>query len=402
MTHSLHADRRHACAITALTMISALTLAACSASPDVPSRNAGSGGIDSGGTGGDGATSGSGGSGGLGGQSGVGGVGGTAGSGAGAGGDAGESCADADVQALPRNPTVWIVVDGTSQPTRDINGTIVPPDIWETEREALLGDNGIAQALDNVVRFGLVILDVSVSAACPAQIVVPPALHNRSAMDAAYAHTPEPRSTNAARTLQAARDQVASLASAMQTDPTLGPQAVIFSRHTDGGGVCQEDVPPEYGPPAFLTGEQVREITRALMVEATQAMVDDGARFYVFGTYPLPGEVSTQELLADIGNTGHGPFPASDAPALVATLRTIIAEVISCDVTLNGRVTVGEECRGYVEVDGARLPCNSDDGWRLTSPNTVTLTGQACLDFKANPTATLTADFPCEYFEVPD
>ncbi len=387
------------CPLTSLALFAMTWIAAaCSASPDVPQNNAGSGGSNAGATGGASGSAGSGGLGGLGGLGGVGGLGGSSGD----SGSSGESCADADVQALPRHPTVWIAVDGTSQPSREIDGAIIAPDIWEIEREALLGDNGVVRALEGVVRFGLVIVDVSMALSCPAQIVVAPSLTNRAAMAAAYPHTPEARPTNSVHTLQTTRDHVASLALDMQTDAQLGPQAVIYSRHTETSGLCLEDVPPEYGPPAFLTGEQVRMISRDLLVDATQTIVDHGARFYVFGTYPLPGEVSTQELLAGLGNTGHGPFPASDVPALITTLRTIIAEVISCEITLNGHVTAGEECRGYVEVDGTRLPCNDDDGWRLSASDTIELTGQGCLDFKANPTATLTADFPCEVFEIPE
>ena len=83
---------------------------------------------------------------------------------------------------------------------------------------------------------------------------------------------------------------------------------------------------------------------------------------------------------------------------LVMTLATIIGGAIGCQVFLNGEVTAGMECRGYVQVNGVFLPCNDPDGWHLVDPSTIELTGKACTDFMSSPDVTLKAGFPCGVF----
>ena len=83
---------------------------------------------------------------------------------------------------------------------------------------------------------------------------------------------------------------------------------------------------------------------------------------------------------------------------LVMTLVTIVGGAIGCQVFLNGEVTPGMECKGFVEVNAKLLKCNDPDGWKLIDPSTIELTGQACMDFMASPDVMLKAGFPCGVF----
>ncbi len=84
-----------------------------------------------------------------------------------------------------------------------------------------------------------------------------------------------------------------------------------------------------------------------------------------------------------------------DTAGLRADFERILRDSISCEVTLNGQVTEGLECEGTVEVDGVKVPCDPNDGWRLKDPRTLELVGKACSDLRGKPTAQIRADFPC-------
>jgi hypothetical protein len=86
--------------------------------------------------------------------------------------------------------------------------------------------------------------------------------------------------------------------------------------------------------------------------------------------------------------------------ALRDEITRLSAELISCNVQLNGNVAEGTECWGSVQVDGAELPCNSPDGWRMSSRSSIEITGSACAELKEKPTATIKAEFACDTFIV--
>jgi hypothetical protein len=72
--------------------------------------------------------------------------------------------------------------------------------------------------------------------------------------------------------------------------------------------------------------------------------------------------------------------------------------VVRC--SFDGSVKQGQECGGVVQLNGKDLACNTRDGWMLTDPRTVQLTGTACDTFLAN-MSFVTAKFACDIF-VPD
>jgi hypothetical protein len=83
---------------------------------------------------------------------------------------------------------------------------------------------------------------------------------------------------------------------------------------------------------------------------------------------------------------------------LVAAFRKIVGSA-TCQVNLNGKIDAGKECSGNVSLNGANLTCNDANGWRLSDPQTVQLTGTACDKFVSMDSA-VTAKFPCEVFTL--
>jgi hypothetical protein len=106
-------------------------------------------------------------------------------------------------------------------------------------------------------------------------------------------------------------------------------------------------------------------------------------------------------------------FSPMNPQDLVNTLAALLGGAIGCDVVLNGMVSKGGECRGFVEENGVKLPCcqmtsagalcngmpaNPADGWFLKDPMTVELTGPTCTNFLVSSDVMLRAGFPCDVF----
>jgi hypothetical protein len=130
-----------------------------------------------------------------------------------------------------------------------------------------------------------------------------------------------------------------------------------------------------------------------------QTFVIDGLFMPFTYPHPVPDFAKVSRDIAAAGGT-EAPYTPTDVPQLDRALREITGGLVSCDVTLNGKVTAGSECSGSVEVDGVRLPCNQNDGWRLKDATTVEITGKACEDLKLKPEAQIKADFPCDVFDL--
>src|SRR4029077_14537429 len=81
---------------------------------------------------------------------------------------------------------------------------------------------------------------------------------------------------------------------------------------------------------------------------------------------------------------------------LVGTLTKLIGDVVSCDVTLDGSLVVNRACEGTVTMNGTRLDCGHDQGWKALDEKHIQLQGTACEKFKSDPLAVLDARFPCD------
>lgn len=109
---------------------------------------------------------------------------------------------------------------------------------------------------------------------------------------------------------------------------------------------------------------------------------------------------------ATLGGTApvYRPDP-SDQAALTNQIRTALANVKSCTFDLGedgvqvdlARQDLGERAR--VIVNGAPVPFDPANGWRMLSETTVQLEGQACEAWRTpNIETSISFDFPCDIF----
>lgn len=115
----------------------------------------------------------------------------------------------------------------------------------------------------------------------------------------------------------------------------------------------------------------------------------------------------------DPANANAHTFSPNDPDELLLTLARLLGGVIGCHISLNGTVTIGQECLGRVEQNAQALSCcqdragalecdgiatDSPDGWRLTDAHSIELLGDACANFLLGGGSVLSASFPCEVF----
>jgi len=109
----------------------------------------------------------------------------------------------------------------------------------------------------------------------------------------------------------------------------------------------------------------------------------------------------------EIANTGQGKDPntgdataisPTDTASLKTALSTIVTNARSCIFALNGTVVTGQESRGSVIINGTSVPFGT--AWHLASPTSIELLGDACNTVKTDPTATLSARFPCDVVSI--
>ena len=133
-------------------------------------------------------------------------------------------------------------------------------------------------------------------------------------------------------------------------------------------------------------------------IDATTAAYTAGVRLFILGLAGL-----NTQFLQDMANAGQGVqtgqpnatfFTANDPTTLNAALNSIIGGVLSCDLTLSGKIDPTTACNGTVTLNGQPLMCGTD--WTvLPDGMTLELEGSACTMFKNANNPTLAASFPC-------
>ncbi len=345
------------------------------------------------------------GSGAIGGSAGVGGgagVGGSAGSagmgGAGYGGVTGSDgmplvdaaidgyvmCADAEVHPVRTVPTVVFLVDGSSSMSTAYSDNL---DRWHALREALLDPtDGIVRRLDGIVKFGLTIYNDSYDLpTCPNVSEVVVGTGNVAAIESTFPDTPPGFSTPTGAALDRL---VRSLPdAAMASAQGLGPQLAILA--TDGRPyACVDDLTLD--PPV---------VDEASVVAAATLGQSRGVSTYVISLAEATGsDADHLNAVAVAGGTQQAYAPI-DRAALIARIEAIVSASVPCTVTLDGTIEDGVECMGHVTLNGNELPCNGDDGWRVTDPHHIELLGTACETFQTTADATLLATFPCGTYQ---
>ena len=305
----------------------------------------------------------------------------------------GQGCATADVRAARVTPTIWLVVDGSGSMSEPFGTS----DRWTSLREALMEPTtGVVPTLQAAVIWGLVEYDgpidigaffgMPTAGACPRLVVVEPTLNNFAAMDPAYPAAPLGGSTPTHNALDAVLTRVTT--PAPSPDGIISPTYVVLATDGQPNDMCSGGIGADASP---------------LVLAAAQKIADTGTKMYVISL--AGGDAALQahlEQVAMIGGTGKPPFTPMSKDDLVKTFEEIVGGAVGCQIHLNGKVTLGSECSGYVNVGGAGdLPCNDPNGWHLKDEQTVEITGTACDAFKANKEASLHASFPCDVF-TPD
>jgi hypothetical protein len=276
-------------------------------------------------------------------------------------------------------PTVLLLVDQSGSMNAEFEGS----DRWQVLRTALMTPGtGIVNSLQAEVRFGLSLYSGRDGAApCPLLTNVAPMLNNFGAIDAAY---PVPTTaiiddTPTGESIDAARDTLLAV-----TDP--GPKVIVLA--TDGE------------PDTCATPDPQTDQAKEVAIKAAQDAFQTG----VFTFYISVGNEVSAMHATEMANVGQG-YPRNDPmqrfyransqAELADAFKTIVNGVRSCAFALNGMVKDGAETEGTVVLDGAVLPLNDPNGWRLSSPTTIELVGKACDTIKDDKKHELSAAFTC-------
>lgn len=298
--------------------------------------------------------------------------------------DGPDGCPSVMVSARRVTPTVILVVDQSGSMTSGFGGS----NRWDALRDSLLDpDDGLIQALEDQVRFGLALYSAEAEGnasgppigECPMLNEVTAAISNYDAIEAVYADAEPIDETPTGDAINAILDGWLGMPD-RPTDPT------IFILATDGEPDSCEELNPQNGQEEAITA-----VTRAY---------DNGIRTFVIS---VGSDVSTAHL-QDVANAGLGE-PATDAEFWVAgddaglrgALTSIIGGALSCSLELDSSLEdVSEACMGTVVLNGRELPCDDPNGWEATDENTIELLGDACDELLETPGVTLSATFPCD------
>lgn len=428
--------------------VSLCVLVGCSPAPGGKTNNVGDGGGGNSGTGTGGVT--------LGGTSGsnAGGTGGTIVTQGGQNnGGTGNVCDELTVNSRPVTPTVMLLVDNSS--------SMYPPDsvgLWDGLYEALMNPTtGAVKPLESKIRFGFASFrgpdGVSVpetddscaeieSVGTVTNATVQPALDNHAAIDTVYAAIgTQGRNPNNAQWETPTGHAVGRITRTLAdftADPP-GPKYILLV--TDGNPntclvgdpQCGSDVSIKAVQDAYAAGIGTIALGIGAIINSNagcepttayrcgalhlQDVANAGSGqpvepppmdFWYQNCATMQSGTHPGTPLATYAAVGGGGtavyYEAADPSLIRAQLETLLTGVISCTLDMDAIVT-GNAGLGTVTVtpeNGMQrtVPINDQaDGWVLEDNKyQVTLTGQACLDYKAG-NAEVNIQFPCNVAE---
>ena len=141
------------------------------------------------------------------------------------------------------------------------------------------------------------------------------------------------------------------------------------------------------------------EVTgRMYSIQHAQAAFAAGIRVFVLSVGTDVGNAHLQKV-ANAGagqdpDTGTAPYYVATSPAaLAAAFDAIIGGVASCDLVLDGDITVSQAEAGTVLLNGSPLMYGTD--WTLVGMNTIHLEPGACEILQSTSNPTVTGTFPC-------
>lgn len=358
------------------------------------------------------------------------------------GGLNGKVCASAVVQAAKTPPIVVFVIDGS--------GSMCAPygsggTRWQALRGALLEPSmGLIYRLQDQVKFGSLLYDGTVDLAlaligggggpigpggpgggnaqnpqcalaaamnkmtgmCPQLLYTPAEINNAMAIDMAYPMLELGGSTPTDRAMKQVMDSLIPMVGTQGPDDKT-PSEIFVILATDGApnDICVGGVGGDGAP------------QRAGVIAEVQRGAEEGITTWVIS---LADDPTLQAHLDEVARAGAPMDPAahtfspSSPDELVQTLAQLLGGAVGCNIALNGKVTVGQECLGTVLQNGVPVPCCQVDaagawtcantptatpnGWRLTDPGTIELVGDSCTQFLLGSANLVNAEFPCEVF----
>ena len=301
-------------------------------------------------------------------------------------------CVEGKVDATRVTPRVILVLDGSCSMSTDYpaNGaesasdcTDNPNGRWAALRRALVDPQaGVVSKLQHIVQFGVVVFGTEPTCPIPGD-AVPPGPANFAMIEAKIPRVQPGMYTPTGPALDWVYD---NLITANTPDGNNGPQIVILA--TDGepnscgtrgrGGSTDTNYQPS--------------------IDAVKKGHDLGVATYVFSLADAAGAFHDHlQELANLGalTGGSAKLYEPTSPAeLSSALETLIGAAVSCDIALNGRVTVGSECMGTVTLNGQPLGCNQPNGWSLSDERHIRVAGTACQALMDR-AALIEARFPC-------
>jgi hypothetical protein len=282
------------------------------------------------------------------------------------------ACPSVSFSATSVIPSVDLIIDRSGS----MDSTDISPTRFLAVEAGLVGTTGVVTTEQAKVQFGAIMFAGDQTPSLNLNgFTTPRALNNAPAINTLFQnHPPNGGSTPTDKAITAA---VADFA---DTPPPAGSPPIILLA-TDGEPNSCDSGTTDDGPSET----------------ATQAAFAAGIRLFIVGLANL-----NTSYLQTMANLGVGAAAGSNAPFFTANnpteldtaLQTIIGGVLSCDLTLNGKVDPSTASTGTVTLDGTPLTFGTD--WTVLSDGTtLELLGNACTTLKNASDPTVTATFPC-------
>jgi hypothetical protein len=266
-------------------------------------------------------------------------------------------------------------------------------DRWTTLRSTLMDPGGVVDSLQTVAKFGMVIYAGNgggggggMGDECVQLVTVQPELNNHAALLAQYPTAPIASGTPTDKALDHVVTTLPISNQMSGPDEISSPIYVVLATDGSPNDMCG-------GGFGFGGPGQVEQ----RVVDVTTKGTENGMLMYVISMAGDDANLQAHlEQVAAATASKTPPFVPATQQELVKTFQDIVGGA-SCQIDLNGKVETGQECKGEVSLNGTKLDCGSDNGWRLVDPDTFSLTGSACSSFTSQ-TSTVFASFPCEIF----
>lgn len=315
----------------------------------------------------------------------------------------GDTCAGASVRASRITPTVYLVVDGSSSMNAPFGGTGTR---WQVLRDALVGTQGVVTKLESVVNFGMNIYGNNDPKTCPNMQEVKPKLNNFMPISMAYPAMETGGGTPTGEALQHVVDSLPDFNAQGPDSKAEVPPIIVLA--TDGepngcaNGILCDWIDWVNCLTQLLTSLAAAPATYDSTLAAVRAAKAKGIAVWVVsladGLNTIPDLQRTANIgagLAENANPGATIYSPRNPDELTTTLTKLIGDVVSCNVELEGVLTVERACEGTVTMNGLPLMCNDASGWKPLDEKHIELMGTACTKFKSDPSVSLDAKFPC-------